>query len=100
MFSSLKIKWKLSILYTITTMALIFLISIGIYYFSYYIFIRGESRIFNARVNLFLNQKNVFIFSSTPPPPPRLNPPLKITKYAIIAATIIRNNHFLLAATA
>ena len=59
MFSNLKIKWKLSILYTITTMTLIFFISIGIYYFSYYVFINGESRVFNMRVKLFLTQQGI-----------------------------------------
>jgi two-component system sensor histidine kinase ArlS len=30
-----------------------------VYYFSYYVFINGESRIFNARINLFLTQQNI-----------------------------------------
>ena len=56
MFSKLKIKWRLSILYTLVIVLLLLFISVSIYYFSYYVFIRLERNVSLARINRFLRE--------------------------------------------
>ncbi len=56
MFSKIKIKWKLSILYTIVFSLLLLVISVSIYYFSYVNFLRMERNLAVAKLNSFLKK--------------------------------------------